>query len=122
MSLTNYREIGKHGSDTNAGFQFEFQCARCSNTWKSPYKPYRKGQLAGLIYKFAYFLGDRGSMGRASAAIADVGSKRAGESALQEALAMAEQRYTVCPGCDKAVCEDCWNPRTRRCEHRSVGQ
>lgn len=116
MSLTNYRDVGRGGTDSQAGFQFEFSCANCSRTWKSPFKPYRKGQFAGLIYKFAYFLGDRGSMSRATSALASAGANRARESALQEALETAEQRYSECPACRKIVGEECWDARARLCE------
>lgn len=121
MSLTNFREIGRSGSDTNAGFQFEFFCGECTHTWKSPYRPYRKGQLAGLIYKFAYLLGDRGSLSRTSSAVAGVGSARARGNALAEAIELAEQRYALCQGCEKVVCEDCWDARSKRC-HRCASR
>jgi len=116
MSLTNYRDVDKSSSEGAAGFQFEFHCGNCSRTWKSPFKPYRKGQLADLIYKFAYYLGDRGSVYRASSAVANAGENRARESALHDALEIAAQRYTQCPGCAKAVCQYCWDERARLCE------
>lgn len=115
MTLTNYRDVSRLGSNVNAGFQFEFVCGSCSRTWKSPFEPYRRGQLAGLIYKFAYFLGDRGASFRVSNAVADAGTNRARDSALQEAIKLAEQRYTECPSCAKAVCEECWDPRAQVC-------
>ena len=105
----------KLGSQVGAGFQFEFHCGNCSRTWKGPFEPYRRGQFAGLIYKLSYFLGDRGSMFRASNALADVGANRARESALQQSIALAEQRYTECPECAKAVCEECWDSRAQLC-------
>ncbi|MEO8080316.1 MAG: zinc ribbon domain-containing protein [Caldimonas sp.] len=113
MSLTNYRDVG--GSDGQAGFQFEFSCGDCSRTWKSPYRPYRKGQLADWIYKLAYFIGDRGSVSRATNTLAAAGSKGARDSALQEAIQLAEQHYVECPECRKAVCEECWDTRARLC-------
>jgi hypothetical protein len=116
MNLTNYREVSKGGSDVGAGFQFEFSCGVCSRAWKSPFKPYRLGQFAGLVYKFAYFLGDRGSMSRASSTVANVGSNRARESALQEALELAQPRYTECKGCQRVACEECFDQRSQLCE------
>lgn len=116
MSLTNFQDISKAGSNLDAGFQFEFCCGNCSRKWKSPYKPYRRGQISGLIYKFAHFLNGRGGAFRASNALADAGEKGARQTALQEAIEVAEQRYTECPGCKRPVCEDCWSPQTQRCE------
>jgi Double zinc ribbon len=116
-SLTNYRDVGKGGNaDMNVGFQFEFTCGNCLRTWKSPFRPYRRGQLAGLVYKFAYYLGDRGGMFRGLDLVANTGETRARQSALDDALRLAEQRYTDCPGCHKSVCEDCWDDRARLCE------
>lgn len=116
MSLNNYRDISRLGTDVGAGFQFEFHCASCNSVWKSPLRPYRRGQFAGLINKFAFFLGDRGSMGRFSGEIATTGIGRAKAKALEEAIELAEERYAVCPSCDKAVCESCWNTGAQRCE------
>ncbi len=116
MTLNNYRDISKLGTDVGAGFQFEFRCSSCNSIWKSPLQPYRRGQIAGLIHKFAFFLGDRGSMGRLSSGVATSGQARAKEKALEDALELAEQRYAVCPSCDKVVCENCWNPGAQRCE------
>lgn len=115
MSLGNYRDVSKTGSDTNAGFQFEFTCENCSRTWKSPFQPYRRGQLAGFVRKFAYFLGDRGTMTKASGTLADVGTKGARDAALQTAIELAEQRFHECPSCRKAVCDDCWDDGARLC-------
>jgi hypothetical protein len=116
MSLTNYQDVSKIGSSVDAGFQFDFYCANCSRRWKSPFKPYRRGQFSGLIYKLAYFIDMRGTVARASGAVADAGEKRARQAALEEAMALAEQRYFECHGCSKCVCEDCWNERAQRCE------
>ncbi len=116
MTLNNYRDISRQGTDVGAGFQFEFRCSSCNSAWKSPLKPYRRGQLAGLINKFAFFLGDRGSMGRLSSGVATTGVERAKAQALQEAIELAEERYAVCSSCDKTVCESCWNAGAQRCE------
>ncbi len=115
MSLENFRDISRQGSDTSAGFQFEFYCEQCSRKWKSPFKPYRRGQLAGLLMRLGYFFGDRGSMGRTSGQIATMGSDGAREKALQEAQDQAQTLYTRCPKCEQAVCEDDWNPRNKSC-------
>jgi hypothetical protein len=114
MNLSNYREMS--GSDLRAGFQFEFHCQVCSRTWKSPFKPYRRAQLAAWVYRLSRFLNDRGGMFRGTNAIANLGEHRAREKALQEALALAGDRYTECPSCQKAVDEDCWDVRARLCQ------
>jgi hypothetical protein len=116
VNFTNYREIGKSVSDVGAGFQFEFSCTNCSRTWKSPFKPYRVGQLAGLIYKLAYFFGDRASIARASGTAANIGFTGARERALNNALELAAQRYAECKSCQSVVCEECFDQRSHLCE------
>ena len=116
MTLSNYRDISSSGSNSRNGFQFEFSCARCSTTWRSPFKPYRRGQLADLIYRVAFYLGDRGSMSRASSGVAGMGADKARAGALAEALELAEERFATCPGCHRQVCETCWNGSLNQCE------
>ena len=48
-ALTNFRDISTNPGAMGAGFQFEFICESCGDTWKSPFKPYRVGQAAGLF-------------------------------------------------------------------------
>lgn len=110
MSLNNYRDISR-----DAGFQFEFRCGQCSRTWKSTFKPYRRGQLSALIYRFSYYLGDRGGMSRASNLLAQTGSDKAKKSAIEAAQEEAAQHYAECPGCNKVVCEQCWDADAQRC-------
>ena len=115
MELTNFEDRSKVGSNTGAGFQFEFFCANCSHRWKSPFRPYRRGQFTGLLYKFAYMFAGTGRYVRMSSALSDTGEKGARAAALQEALALAESRYFECRDCRKTVCEDCWDDRASRC-------
>ena len=58
MALTNYRDISPASGDVGAGFQFEFNCESCGDTWKSPFKPYRAGQMTGLLRRFTYVFGE----------------------------------------------------------------
>lgn len=116
MTLSNYRDISSSSSGSRNGFQFEFSCARCSTTWRSPFKPYRRGQIAALIYKVAFYFGDRGSMSRASSSVAGMGMDKARAGALEEAQELAEERFATCPSCHREVCENCWNASSNRCE------
>ena len=43
-------------SDVSAGFQFEFYCEICGDTWRTDFKPYRKGQITGWLTRFAFML------------------------------------------------------------------
>jgi hypothetical protein len=109
MALENYRDMSTSGNDVSAGFQFEFYCSNCSHKWKTPFKPYRMGQITGLLSRFAFFFTDMRTAGRATGNFADIGSRGAREKALAEAMPQAESRYTVCSACGEAACGDCFS-------------
>lgn len=108
MALDNYREVSSGGSDINAGFQFEFACASCGRKWKSPFKPYRTGQITGFLSRFAFLLGNNAAKSsRVTGIAADYGSRNARQQALDEARALASSRYANCSVCDSGCCKDC---------------
>ena len=124
MELENYRDLSSGGSDTNAGFQFEFYCTKCSYKWKSPFQPYRMGQVSGFLSRFAFLFSDLRTAGRTTSAFADMGSRKAHDEALEEATAKAQTLFTICPTCKEAACEDCFSVRDKSCrsclEHSSA--
>jgi hypothetical protein len=117
MALENYRDLSISGTDLNAGFQFEFYCANCSRKWKSPFKPYRMGQVTGFLSRFSFLLPDSArTASRASGNFADMGSRGAKESALANAMAQAETLYAACSVCRSAYCSDCYDTREGMCQ------
>ena len=122
MALQNYRDLSVSGNDFNAGFQFEFTCHCCGRRWKSPFKPYRIGQVTGLLQRFIYMLPSLGTAGRTSGNFADFGSRGAKESALNEAMVQAERVFSDCQDCRMTVCEDCIDSRTHLCKSCSKHQ
>lgn len=115
MSLTNYRDLSSYSVSTTGGFQYEFYCHNCPRIWKSPFKPYRLGQISGLFSRLAPLLGLGVHAQQAGGSLGDAGMRRAGSKALEEAIAMAEQRYSRCTSCKKEVCEDCFDAREQLC-------
>lgn len=115
MSLTNYRDISTWATDSSAGFQFEFYCARCDNTWRSPFKPYRVGQFAALLSKVESYFSSAGDAARLARSATDHGSGKVKDGALQDAIDGARGRFHECEGCGKTVCGDCWNDRSGAC-------
>jgi hypothetical protein len=116
MSLQNYRDLSTGGNDFNAGFQFEFSCGVCGRRWRSPFKPYRMGQVTGFLSRFAFLLPGMRDAGRTTGNFADFGSRGAKEGALAEAMALAERVYSDCHGCGQTVCEDCMDTRRGECK------
>lgn len=125
MEMTNYRDISPPSGDVGAGFQFEFVCGCCGETWKTPFKPYRSGQAAGLFRRFGYLVNEFYKVGaitdlifragRATGSTVEVASGKAKAAALQEALAMAASRYDRCSSCQTMACGNCYSASTRMC-------
>ena len=115
MALTNYHDLSKAGSHLGAGYQFEFYCATCPRTWKSPFKPYRRGQFAGLLFRVGRYIDSRGTLLRAFTAVSNAGDDGAREAALQDALELAAEHYVECPACGRAFCVECWDANGQRC-------
>lgn len=131
MTLKNYHDRSVSSHDVGAGFQFEFYCESCSSTWKTPFKPYRAGQLSAMMQRGALLGGDVASalgkfgkifsdlyrIGRAGSSVSGHTSSKAYQSALAEGLAMAENRYHRCGTCKKTVCDECWNEDEQACQN-----
>ncbi|MGS0755274.1 double zinc ribbon domain-containing protein [Roseateles sp. GG27B] len=115
MALENYRDLSSSGNDMSAGFQFEFYCCNCPTKWKSPFKPYRMGQVSGVLWRLAQIFGNGQVAGRASSGVADFGSRGAKESALEDAMKAARTMYSECDICRKAFCEDCFDNGQHSC-------
>jgi len=115
VPLKNYRDLSVGGSDVGAGFQFQFYCGRCERQWKSAFKPFRMGQLTGLLTRFSYLVNDLRSIGRATGNFADMGARTAREKAFADAQQQAETRFAVCPGCSLELCTDCFDTELGRC-------
>jgi hypothetical protein len=114
MTLQNYREITAGGDDLDAGFQFEFSCAECGRVWRSPFKPYRMGQLNGVLRRVGSLFSGR-IVDAAANGLSGVGARGAKDAALAEAQALAAERYVECPACHRAVCKDCMDTRDGIC-------
>lgn len=115
MALDNYRDLSISGSDVSSGFQFEFYCSSCNSKWKSPFKPYRMGQITGLLRRFAFLFSGGADAGRVSVNFSDMGSRGAYDSAFREALERAQSMYVECSQCHKGVCHDCFDTRKSLC-------
>ena len=119
MALSNYRDISPPLGDVGAGFQFEFFCESCGDTWKTPFKPYRAGQATGLFRRFGYLFNEFAKisvisesiyrLGRAGGTSIEVTGSKAKAAALEEAQAMGAQRYEKCSNCRTMVGANCYD-------------
>lgn len=118
-SMNNYQDLSTSASDSGAGFQFEFKCQHCDGTWRSPFKSYTRGRLAGMLHwvtqtltatSSASYFANRGLSG-----VAEAGFEGARAAALADALAAARTNYTECGGCPKWICATCRDAATGLC-------
>src|SRR4029077_15836632 len=93
----------RHG--TGAGFQFEFYCGRCHDTWRSPFEAFRVGQAAGWINKGVSaawnLIGGSSANVMSNAADGVVGASWGGarDTAFEKAIANAQQHFNRCGRC-----------------------
>jgi len=127
--MKNIRDVTATTSDIGAGFQFEFFCQRCGETWRSPFKPYRKGQLTGLLSASSRLTGELGGWfqgvsrtvtniyraSRGAGALSDAGARNARAEAQAEAIALAKDRYHCCDSCHNWVGDECFDDRAGLC-------
>lgn len=103
----NYRDLC-NADGVDAGFQFEFFCERCNDTWRTPFQPYRSGQASGWAQKAAGMFG--GMLGTASTAmrgLAEAGYHSARDEAFKGAIAGATSHFHRCAQCFQYVCASC---------------
>lgn len=125
MALSNFRDISTPTGDVGAGFQFEFVCESCGETWKSPFVSYKRGNAAGLFRRFGYLVNEFYKigavtdiiykLGRASGSSVEVVGGKAKAAALEEAQALALQRYNRCGNCRITVCGNCFDESSGLC-------
>jgi Double zinc ribbon len=106
MQLEPYRDMSSLGG-TTPGFQFEFRCSSCDKIWRSPFKPYRKGQAAGFFSNLVSNFHIATRAGVATRLASEAGLSSARQSALADARNTADSMFTACTQCDAVVCVDC---------------
>ena len=126
MALSNYRDISPPAGDVGAGFQFEFFCESCGDTWKTPFKPYRAGQANGVFRRFGYLFNEFAKISVISETIYRARARRRhvdrGAPAprprrprSKRRMVMGAQRYEKCSNCRTMVCANCYDEATGRC-------
>ncbi len=110
---SNYNDLCK-----DDGFQFEFYCEHCQNTFRSEFKRYNTGAVAGVLSTAASLFG--GILGKASEIgdrVRDAGWQKARDEAFDEASEEVFAKFKQCPRCNKIVCvERCWNEKRGLCK------
>ncbi|XYJ12359.1 zinc ribbon domain-containing protein [Telluria sp. B2] len=111
----NVRDLS-NASGVDAGFQFEFYCERCSDRWRTHFKPYRSAQASGWLQKGASMFG--GILGNASSVLsgmAQAGWHSARDAAFTEAIAAGKAHFNRCGNCHDYVCGTCFDAANGLC-------
>jgi membrane protease subunit (stomatin/prohibitin family) len=112
----NYSDLS-----TNQGFQFEFNCDRCSSGFRTGFQPNALGTVTNALGAASSLFG--GVFGRA----ADLGERarsasweKAHDDAFTKAMEELKPDFIQCPRCSSWVCKkSCWNTKKGLCKNCS---
>lgn len=111
----NYGDLSQE-TGARSGFQFEFYCERCGDTWRSEFVPYRAGQAAEWLGRASGLLG--GVLGSAAEAASGVSEATYGvqhDKEFQKAIEQMADNFHRCPRCANYYCDKCWNSEAGLC-------
>jgi membrane protease subunit (stomatin/prohibitin family) len=111
--VSNYSDLS-----TDKGFQFEFNCDRCSNGFRTRFRPWTvgsvssvldaAGSLLGGVFNTAADVGER---------VRSAGWQKAHDEAFQESVQEIRSSFIQCPRCSQWVCrKSCWNSKRGLCK------
>jgi len=111
--VANYSDLS-----TEKGFQFEFNCDRCSTGFRTRVRPWTAGSVSSVLDAAGSLLGgvfttapDVGERGRAS------GWQKAHDEAFLESVQETRAQFMQCPSCSQWVCRrSCWSSRRGLCK------
>ena len=109
----NYSDIS-----TQHGFQFEFNCDRCGNGYRTTFKPFSMGAVNDVLDTASSLLGGIfGSASNVSNRMTEAQRERAREAALVDAVRELSTDFKQCPKCQSWVCiKTCWNNKRGLCK------
>ena len=116
--VSNYSDLS-----TDKGFQFEFNCDRCSNGFRTRFRPWTvgsvssvldaAGSLLGGVFNTAADVGER---------VRSAGWQKAHDEAFQESVQEVRSLFIQCPRCSSWVCrKSCWNSKRGLCKECAPG-
>lgn len=111
------RNYNDHSTDQ--GFQFEFNCNRCGNGYRSSFQPWAVGTVTSALDTASSLFG--GIFGQA----ANVGERvrsatwqQSKDKAFIEAAQNLKPNFIQCPQCTSWVCrKNCWNEARGLCKN-----
>ena len=98
------------------GFQFEFYCERCNDTWRCEYRRYIAGTASSILNTASGILGGvLGTADRVADHVKDAAYRSAHDKAFAAAIEDAKRHFHRCRQCGNYVCAKCYNPDIHLC-------
>jgi RNA polymerase subunit RPABC4/transcription elongation factor Spt4 len=97
----------------DAGFQFEFYCQRCRDTWRNGFESYKAARAAGWIRRASNMAhGAASSIGLDVAegidGMVQSGWHKARDASFQKEISAAAEHFHRCGRCSYYVCDQCF--------------
>ena len=115
----NYSDMSRQNGQ-DIGFEFEFRCQRCAETWRSGFTPYKLGKASGWLRQASELAsGATGRIGwdasNAAQNLSEAGWSRGRDAAFKKAIEDAASYFHRCAKCTSHVCAQCWNTERGLC-------
>jgi hypothetical protein len=109
---SNYQDLS-----TERGFQWEFNCERCGNGYRSKFRPSATGMVTEALDVAGGLLGGIfGSAASVSDRIHSAAWERAHDDVFHAACEEVKSYFIQCPRCNSWVCRQrCWNESRGLC-------
>jgi len=118
--MSDQMEFASNYSDlsTDKGFQFEFNCNRCSNGFRTRFQPWVVGSVSGVLDAAGSLLGGVfSSAADVGERVRSAGWQKAHDEAFAAAVAEMRPNFIQCPRCSQWVCrKSCWNAKRGLCK------
>src|SRR5512145_1301258 len=104
---------------TNQGFQFEFNCNRCGNGYRSSFQPWAVGTVSSALDTASSLFGGIFSQAaNVGESVRSAAWQQAKDKAVLEAAQKIKPNFIQCPNCTSWVCrKSCWNASRGLCKN-----
>lgn len=109
----NYNDLS-----TDSGFQFEFNCNKCGNGYRTKFQTFAAGTISNILDTAGSIFG---GIFNSASDVSDRVKSATWQKAKDEAFIKATQEisgdFVQCPRCSSYVCrEQCWNTKRGLCK------
>jgi membrane protease subunit (stomatin/prohibitin family) len=111
--VSNYSDLS-----TDKGFQFEFNCDRCSNGFRTRFRPWTVGSVSSVLDAAGGLLGGVfNTAAEVGERVRSAGWQKAHDDAFQDSVQEIRSSFIQCPRCSQWVCrKSCWNSKRGLCK------